>query len=315
MAQTTLLVVSTGGHLREMLELKDRFQPEIGRHRWVTFDTPQSRSALHGEPVDFVRFVGGRDPLNVVRNVAPAEKIIRRHGITRVLSTGSAVTISFFLVARARGIECHFIESAARADGPSTSGKIISRIPGMHLHSQYSGWADSTWSYRGSVFDAYERVEAPAPPEGIKKVVVSLGTYRGFPFQRVVKRLLDILPADVDVLWQTGDTDVSSLGIEGVDTLPEANLLDAMREADVVVAHAGVGTVLAALAIGKCPIVVPRRYALGEHVDDHQIQLAGELARRNLALQVDADTLCIEHLREASRWRVTRKNAVAAFVL
>lgn len=315
MAQTTLLVVSTGGHLREMLELKDRFQPEIGQHRWVTFDTPQSRSALHGEPVDFVRFVGGRDPLNVARNVAPAVKIIRRHGITRVLSTGSAVTISFFLAARARGIECHFIESAARADGPSTSGKIISRIPGMHLHAQYPGWADSTWSYRGSIFDAYERLETPGPPGQIKKVVVSLGTYRGFPFQRVVKRLLEILPADVDVLWQTGDTDVSSLGIEGVDTLPEADLLDAMQEADVVVAHAGVGTVLAAFAIGKCPIIVPRRYDLGEHVDDHQIQLGRELADRKLALHVDADDLSFEHLREASGWLVERRAAVPTFQL
>lgn len=315
MPPTTLLVVSTGGHLREMLELRDRFEPAVGRHRWVTFDTPQSRSALEGEPVDFVRFVGGRDPLNVLRNMAPAMAIIRRHGITRVLSTGSAVTISFFLVARARRIECHFIESAARADGPSTSGRIISRIPGMHLHSQYPAWANSSWSYRGSIFDAFERLQAPAAPARIKKVVVSLGTYRGFPFLRVVQRLIDILPPDVDVLWQTGDTDVSSLGIQGVDTLPERELLDAMREADVVVAHAGVGTALAAFAVGKCPVIVPRRYSLGEHVDDHQIQLGGELAERNLALQVDADDLSIDHLHEASRWLVARRAAVPPFPL
>ena len=50
-----------------------------------------------------------------------------------------------------------------------------------------------------------------------------------------------------------------------------------MREADVVVAHAGVGTALAALEVGKCPVLVPRRLAHGEHVDDHQVQIASEL--------------------------------------
>lgn len=310
MTPTTLLVVSTGGHLREMLELRDRFEPALGEHRWVTFDTPQSRSALSGEAVDFVRFVGGRDPLNVMLNTVPAARIITRHGITRVLSTGSAVTISFFLVARARDIECHFIESAARAEGPSTSGKIISRIPGMHLHTQYPGWADARWTYHGSVFDAYSRVPAPSPPDRIRKVVVSLGTYRGFPFPRVVRRLLEILPADAEVLWQTGDTDVSSYGIDGVDTLPERDLMAAMQDADVVVAHAGVGTVLATFALGKYPVVVPRRYAHGEHVDDHQIQIGEELAERGLVVQADADALTLEHLHEATRASVARRQIV-----
>ncbi len=73
-----------------------------------------------------------------------------------------------------------------------------------------------------------------------------------------------------------------------------------MREADVVVAHAGVGTALAALEVGKCPVLVPRRLAHGEHVDDHQTQIAGELSRRGLALTVDADALTLDHLLEAA---------------
>jgi UDP-N-acetylglucosamine transferase subunit ALG13 len=69
-----------------------------------------------------------------------------------------------------------------------------------------------------------------------------------------------------------------------------------MREADVVVAHAGVGAAIAALEAGKCPVLVPRRHARGEHVDDHQIQIATELRDRSLSVSVDADELTLAHL-------------------
>ena len=41
-----------------------------GPYRWATFDTPQSRSLLEGEEVEFVPFVGGRDPGNVAAQPA-----------------------------------------------------------------------------------------------------------------------------------------------------------------------------------------------------------------------------------------------------
>jgi UDP-N-acetylglucosamine transferase subunit ALG13 len=43
-----------------------------------------------------------------------------------------------------------------------------------------------------------------------------------------------------------------------------------MREAAAVVCHGGPGTIMLAATMGKRPIVVPRRKAAGEHVDDHQ---------------------------------------------
>jgi len=51
-----------------------------------------------------------------------------------------------------------------------------------------------------------------------------------------------------------------------------------MREADVVVTHAGVGSVLCAREAGHVPVVVPRLHRFGEHVDDHQLELVAALA-------------------------------------
>jgi UDP-N-acetylglucosamine--N-acetylmuramyl-(pentapeptide) pyrophosphoryl-undecaprenol N-acetylglucosamine transferase len=117
--------------------------------------------------------------------------------------------------------------------------------------------------------------------------VVTLGTYRGYSFVRLVRRLLEVLPPDAELMWQTGDTDTSGLG-SMVTTRYWADLIDAMREADVVLARAGVGTAPAALEVGKCPVLVPRRLAHGEHVDDHQSQTALELARRGLSASVES---------------------------
>ncbi len=303
---TTLLVASTGGHLKQLHRLHSRLAGVQGPFRWVTFDSPQSRSLLAGETVEFVPFVGARDPLNVLRNAPEAHRMMRDHDIRTVVSTGAAVALPFFALARARGLRCHYIESAARSEGPSATGRLISRLPGVFLYTQYAHWAGGQWNYRGSVFDAFTAEEPrERPSTGLRRVVVTLGTFRGYGFRRLVRRLLEVLPPRVEVLWQTGDTDTSDLGVEGHYAIPDRDLTQAMREADVVVAHAGVGTALAALEVGKCPVLVPRRVAHGEHVDDHQTQIARELGTRGLARSVEADDLGLSDLVAAARGGVT----------
>lgn len=303
---TTLLVASTGGHLKQLHRLHRRLAGVQGPFRWVTFDSAQSRSLLADETVEFVPFVGARDPLNVLRNAPEAHRMMRDHDIQTVVSTGAAVALPFFALARARGLRCHYIESAARSEGPSATGRLVSRIPGVFLYTQYPHWADGQWNYRGSVFDSFTAGELrERPSEGLKRVVVTLGTFRGYGFRRLVGRLLEVLPPRVEVLWQTGDTDTTDLAVEGHYAIPDRDLTQAMREADVVVAHAGVGTALAALEVGKCPVLVPRRLAHGEHVDDHQTQIARELGARGLSRSVEADALALEDLLAAARRRVT----------
>lgn len=303
---TTLLVASTGGHLKQLHRLHRRLAGVQGPFRWVTFDSAQSRSLLAGETVEFVPFIGARDPLNVLRNAPVAHRMMRNQDIRTVVSTGAAVALPFFALARARGLTCHYIESAARSEGPSATGRLVSRIPGVFLYTQYPHWAGGQWNYRGSVFDSFAAEKPRERPLGeLRRVVVTLGTFRGYAFDRLVRRLIDVLPPQAEVLWQTGDTDTGGLGVEGHYAIPDRDLTEAMREADVVVAHAGVGTALAALEVGKCPVLVPRRLAHGEHVDDHQTQIARELGARGLSRSVEADDLGLDDLLVAARRSVT----------
>jgi hypothetical protein len=53
------------------------------------------------------------------------------------VSTGSAIALSFLPVARLRGVPCHCIESAARSASPSQTGRLLRRVPGVRLYTQY----------------------------------------------------------------------------------------------------------------------------------------------------------------------------------
>ena len=173
-----------------------------------------------------------------------------------MVSTGSAVALPFYALGRARGLHCHYIESAARSEGPSTDREADRPHPGRRpLLPSSRLWAEGRWRFRGSVFDAFtgaEREDGGTEPE-IRKVVVTLGTYKDFGFPLLIKRLLEILPPEAEVLWQTGDTDVSGFRIEGRHAIPEKELTAAMADADLVVAHAGVGAALAALRSRHVP--------------------------------------------------------------
>lgn len=301
---TTLLVASNGGHLKQLHLLRDRLRGVSGPFRWVTFDTAQSRSLLEGEDVEFVPFIGGRDPRNVARNLPHARRILGRGDVEALVSTGSAIALPYFSTARLRRLPCFYIESAARIEGPSMTGKLISRLPGVNRFAQYESWAGGRWGFRGVVFDSFAAVESGGEAPPIRKVVVTLGTYKGVPYTRIVRRLLEILPEEAEVLWQTGSTDVGSFGIDGQYAIPEKELSAAMREADVVVTHAGVGSALAAFEVGKCPLLAPRLQVHGEAVDDHQLQIAAQLSGRGLAVAVDADQITLDDLRAAAGKRV-----------
>lgn len=301
---TALLVASTGGHLSQLAQLRPRIDA-LGDQKvvWVTFDLPQSRTLLHGEDVIHVDYTGPRDVNNVLGNAIRARSILRQVDPEVVISTGSAIALSFLPLAVARGIECHYIESAARSDGPSLTGRILAHSRAIRLYTQHRIWAGEPWFYRGSVFDTWQPAAAEAP-ERIERMVVTLGTI-GYPFRRLVERLIAIIPPGVEVLWQTGATDVSGLPIRARATVPNAELDEAIAEADVVVGHSGIGSAIATLEAGRCPVLVPREQHEGEHVDDHQHQIAGELSARGLAITSSVAELTWEHLLEAAALRAT----------
>jgi UDP-N-acetylglucosamine--N-acetylmuramyl-(pentapeptide) pyrophosphoryl-undecaprenol N-acetylglucosamine transferase len=312
-------VASAGGHLKQLHDLRPRLRGPDGEPQadvtWLTFDTPQARSLLGRERVVFASYTAPRDVAGVLRNLRLAYATLGRRGFSQVISTGSAIALSFLPLARALGASCHYIESATRADGPSTTGRLLARVPGLNLYTQHTAWAAEPWRYAGSVFDGFAGAPGLDPPATIRRAVVTLGTMETYGFRRLLERLVEILPQGTETLWQTGCTDTAGLPLDGRRAVPAAELVAAMRQADVIIAHAGTGTALTVLEIGKCPVLVPRVHARGEHVDDHQAQTARELARRGLAVHADAERLSLDHLLAAAAQRIVRATDPPPIVL
>lgn len=242
----------------------------------------------------------------MLKNVPSAFRLIRKYKVDTVISTGSAIALAYLPYSSVRGIPTHYIESATRVEGPSVTGKALCRVPGIKLHNQHETWADDQWKYLGSVFEGFSSELIPATPTRIRRAVVSVGTMEDYSFREFFVKLAEYLKSADEVLWQTGSTDVSGLDIDGKEVVPAHEIEQAMREADVVIAHAGTGTALTSLRMGKRPILVPRDSTYGQHIDDHQFQTAALLDNMGLALSRKVDDLKQEDLLEAASYKVIR---------
>jgi UDP-N-acetylglucosamine--N-acetylmuramyl-(pentapeptide) pyrophosphoryl-undecaprenol N-acetylglucosamine transferase len=304
---TALLVCTVGGPLLQLTHLASRLDGVRDADRlWVTHDVPQSRSLLEGEDVVFVPYIRERHPLDGARQLGQAISLIRERGIRQAVSTGSAIALPYLGAAATLGRRSVFIESAAFTEGRTRTARILARTPGVETYVQSPELVDRRWRYIGSVFEGYrpERRHDQHPP---RRIVVTVGTSEEYGFRRLVERLVEILPEDADVFWQTGITDVSGLGIDARPWVPAAELTAAMGAADLVVAHAGAGSSLAALEAGQRPILVPRRQRHGELKYDHQHQIARRLHGANLAVALEVEELSWDVLCEAAAWGATRE--------
>jgi UDP-N-acetylglucosamine transferase subunit ALG13 len=109
-------------------------------------------------------------------------------------------------------------------------------------------------------------------------------------FERMMRALEVLPPSQLTV--QHGPVAAPPCAT-GYDFLPFGRVVELMRQADLVVSHAGVGSILCAIQAGHVPIVFPRLKRHNETVDDHQVELARALAQRGTVLVATTrDELC-----------------------
>ena len=297
-----LLVASTGGHLAQAV----RWSELLGLREdsvFATFDSEQSRSLLRGRRTVTLEYVPPRGFTQAARAALRLHRDTRRETLDVVISTGAAVGLAAYVVAQVRRTPMVYIESVSRFDGPSTTGRILERLPRVERYSQHASWADRPgWRLGPSLLDDYEVVPAPAGRKGDgrkgdgRSIFVSLGTIRPFRFDALVDAVRDRIRPGDRVTWQLGVTDRDDLPGDVNREIGSDDFDRLVSKSDVFVTHAGVGTLLRALELGVRPVVVPRRAERGEHVDDHQLQVARALAERGLVLLRDTDELTSDDL-------------------
>jgi len=137
-------------------------------------------------------------------------------------------------------------------------------------------------------------------------IFVSVGTER-FPFDRLI-RSADHLASQVNgepVFVQLGHSTYLPRACQWTRFLSYQDLVEQIRRARIVITHAGAGSSLLCLQSGKVPIVVPRRKRFGEHVDDHQVELATRMAQLGSALLAERPEELLSLIQDAKTRQVT----------
>ena len=108
-------------------------------------------------------------------------------------------------------------------------------------------------------------------------IFVTIGTQA--PFERLIKAVDEIAPQmnGERIVAQIFDSSYIVKNIETVGFLSPTEFDQIFEEARIVVSHAGMGTIISALANAKPLLILPRLSSLGEHRNDHQVATAKKM--------------------------------------
>lgn len=98
------------------------------------------------------------------------------------------------------------------------------------------------------------------------------------PFDRLIRMLDEMAPElDEEIVAQVNGCNYLPHYVNTVDILPPDEFDKLFCQARLIVAHAGIGTILSAMQYQKPIIIFPRIAALGEHRNEHQLATAAKM--------------------------------------
>ena len=126
-------------------------------------------------------------------------------------------------------------------------------------------------------------------------IFVTVGTHEQ-PFNRLIQEVDHLVETGVikeEVFIQTGYSIYEPKFCQWSRWISFDQMSKFMQKADIIITHGGPATFMSAITNGKKPIVVPRQEKFGEHVNDHQVDFARNVAKRmgTIILVEDVDKL------------------------
>jgi UDP-N-acetylglucosamine transferase subunit ALG13 len=293
--------------VRQLLDLEPVWRDT--NYVFVTEDTALGRSLANRHPVRFVEhYALGQGRLGRVgamlrgalSNMLQSAQIVARERPDVVITTGAGAMYWTALFAKVRGAKIVLIDSFARFDAPSMFARIVRSLADDVVVQ--SAALKATWP-DAHLFDPLRVLDTPAPKKQ-PLMFATVGATLGFP--RLVAAVIALKASGTlpeRVVLQVGDTPLPATipdGIEIVESLDFERVQALLAEADFVVCHGGTGSLITALRAGCRTIAMPRRFALGEHYDDHQEEITAAFKARGfieVALEADELGACVETLR------------------
>ena len=109
-------------------------------------------------------------------------------------------------------------------------------------------------------------------------IFITVGTQ--IPFDRLLRMVDEIAPhlGGEQIVAQCCRATYQPRHFTTVQFISPAEFNRIVADARIIIAHAGIGTILTAMQMRKPLVVVPRQAALHEHRNDHQLATAQNLA-------------------------------------
>ncbi len=133
-------------------------------------------------------------------------------------------------------------------------------------------------------------------------IFVTVGT-QDKPFARLLQ-YLEECDIKEKVVIQAGFTEFKSDKYEVLSYIDKKEFDQYMDEADIVITHGGVGTIMAALSKKKKVIACARLKKYGEHTNDHQIQLIEPFKEKGYILELNEENSLKDLLEETKKFKV-----------
>ena len=136
-------------------------------------------------------------------------------------------------------------------------------------------------------------------------ILVTVGTQK-FQMDRLIKAVDQLAGSGAlheEFFIQSGHSTYAPEHCRYAAFLKKEEMEQMMDRCSVLLSHAGVGSILMGLKRGKKVVVVPRLQKFGEHVDDHQIEIAESFAKAGYIKYVEDISLLAATIEEAVQWK------------
>ena len=120
-------------------------------------------------------------------------------------------------------------------------------------------------------------------------ILVMLGTQNN-DFHRLLEEIeknIENGNINEEVVVQAGFTKYKSDKMKIFSLTSKENLEELIKKADLIITHAGVGSIEMALEQNKKVIAIPRLKKFGEHVNDHQKDIEKKLDEKGCLIGID----------------------------
>jgi UDP-N-acetylglucosamine--N-acetylmuramyl-(pentapeptide) pyrophosphoryl-undecaprenol N-acetylglucosamine transferase len=275
------LIGSVGGHLSELQSLEGYIR-DVDDIKFVTF---YRKNREKNEKYIYI-IDPEQNLMKYIINAIQSLMLVARYRPKLIISAGAGLAVPMIIICKIIRIKVIHFEISCQIFALSKTGKFCNKI-GIQSYVQSKKLTNDDENFIGNPYDKYQKISNNR--ELKKEIFVTVGNAK-HDFKRLnnlIETLTEIYPNEIIVI-QNGYTKIKERkNIRLIQFMTPIEFNTKIKQSNIIISHAGSGTIREILAERKMPVVFPRLVHLSEHNDISQLPLADYLVESNLAVKIE----------------------------